>query len=161
MNGVNKVILIGNLGSDPEVRHLNTGSVVANFNIATSESYTNKNGERVTQTEWHRIELWDGLAKVAEQYLKKGQTVYIEGKIKTENWQDSDGNNRTTTRIRGLNLTMLGGRSVDQSDASGSPQNQQTTSVPATDPPSAAPASAAPVTDTPAAIEDDSDDLPF
>ena len=85
MNGVNKVILIGNLGSDPEVRHLSNGSVVANFNIATSESYTNKNGERVTQTEWHRIEIWEGLAKVAEQYLKKGQSVYIEGKIKTEN----------------------------------------------------------------------------
>ena len=110
MAGVNKVILIGNLGSDPEVRHLSTGSVVANFNIATSESYTNKNGERVTQTEWHRIELWDGLAKVAEQYLKKGQSVYIEGKLRTENWQDSDGNNRTTTRIRANNMTMLGGR---------------------------------------------------
>ncbi len=156
MNGVNKVILIGNLGSDPEVRHLSTGSVVANFNIATSESYNNKNGERVTHTEWHRIELWDGLAKVAEQYLKKGQTVYIEGKIKTENWQDSDGNNRTTTRIRGLNMTMLGGRSADQSVASESVQNQQTTSAPA-----AAPAAVAPVTDTPAPAEDDSDDLPF
>mgnify|MGYP002713317794 CR=1 FL=1 len=113
MAGVNKVILIGNLGSDPEVRHLSNGAVVANFNIATSESYTNKNGERVTQTEWHRIELWEGLAKVAEQYLKKGQTVYIEGKLKTENWQDSDGNNRTTTRIRGNNMTMLGGRNTD------------------------------------------------
>jgi single-strand DNA-binding protein len=110
MAGVNKVILIGNLGSDPEIRHLSSGSVVANFNIATSETYTNKNGERVTQTEWHRIELWDGLARVAEQYLKKGQMVFIEGKIRTENWQDSDGNNRTTTRIRGLNMTMLGGR---------------------------------------------------
>lgn len=118
MAGVNKVILIGNLGSDPEVRHLSSGSVVANFNIATSESYTNRNGERVTQTEWHRIELWDGLAKVAEQYLKKGNTVYIEGKLKTENWQDSDGNNRTTTRIRATNMTMLGGRSNDSGDQS-------------------------------------------
>lgn len=113
MAGVNKVILIGNLGSDPEIRHLSNGSVVANFNIATSESYTNKNGERVTQTEWHRIELWEGLAKVAEQYLKKGNSVYIEGKLRTENWQDSDGNNRTTTRIRGLNMTMLGGRNSE------------------------------------------------
>ena len=116
MAGVNKVILIGNLGSDPEVRHLSNGSVVANFNIATSESYTNKSGERVTQTEWHRIELWDGLAKVAEQYLKKGNTIYVEGKLKTENWQDSDGNNRTTTRIRALNMTMLGGRSGSQDE---------------------------------------------
>ncbi len=113
MAGVNKVILIGNLGSDPEVRHLSTGSVVANFNIATSESYTNKSGEKVTQTEWHRIELWDGLAKVAEQYLKKGNTVYIEGKLRTENWQDNDGNSRTTTRIRATNMSLLGGRNPD------------------------------------------------
>lgn len=155
MNGVNKVILIGNLGSDPEVRHLSSGSVVANFNIATSESYTNKNGERVTQTEWHRIEIWDGLAKVAEQYLKKGQTVYIEGKLKTENWQDNDGNNRTTTRIRGLNMTMLGGgRSSDQSGGGESQQAPQQASAPATSTPK--------VPATPAAqAEDETDDLPF
>ena len=162
MNGVNKVILIGNLGSDPEVRHLDNGSVVANFNIATSESYTNKNGERVTQTEWHRIELWEGLAKVAEQYLKKGQPVYIEGKIRTENWQDSDGNNRTTTRIRGMNLTLLGGRSSDQSGGGSSPQPQQTDAAPA--PASVANAPAAPTpptTNTPAQTEDETDDLPF
>ena len=151
MAGVNKVILIGNLGSDPEVRHLSNGSVVANFNIATSESYTNKNGERVTQTEWHRIELWDGLAKIAEQYLKKGQTVYIEGKLKTENWQDSDGNNRTTTRIRGLNMTMLGGRSADQSVSEVEPSSKQPN----------AQSTAAPVSNTPAPEEDDIDDLPF
>ena len=160
MNGVNKVILIGNLGSDPEVRHLSNGSVVANFNIATSESYTNKNGERVTQTEWHRIELWEGLAKVAEQYLKKGQTVYIEGKIKTENWQDSDGNNRTTTRIRGLNMTMLGGRSSDQSGGVSSPQQQTTASVPAPAPAANTPV-APPSTNTSAQAEDETDDLPF
>ncbi len=150
MAGVNKVILIGNLGSDPEVRHLSSGSVVANFNIATSESYTNKNGEKVTQTEWHRIELWDGLAKVAEQYLKKGQTVYVEGKLKTENWQDSDGNNRTTTRIRGLNLTMLGGKGSEHSgDNNETQQNDEP--APQVKPTS----SAAPQTD------DEVDDLPF
>lgn len=152
MAGVNKVILIGNLGSDPEVRHLSNGSVVANFNIATSESYTNKNGERVTQTEWHRIELWEGLAKVAEQYLKKGQSVYIEGKLKTENWQDSDGNNRTTTRIRGLNMTMLGGKNTsDQSVGNEGPPAQQTTSAPV----------AAPAQNTPAPSDEEVDDLPF
>jgi single-strand DNA-binding protein len=151
MAGVNKVILIGNLGSDPEVRHLSSGSVVANFNIATSESYTNKNGERVTQTEWHRIELWDGLAKIAEQYLKKGQTVYIEGKLKTENWQDSDGNNRTTTRIRGLNMTMLGGRSSDVSESNEDQNPQQHVSS----------SSTAPVSNTPPSEEEDIDDLPF
>lgn len=151
MAGVNKVILIGNLGSDPEVRHLSSGSVVANFNIATSESYTNKNGERVTQTEWHRIELWDGLAKVAEQYLKKGQMVYIEGKLKTENWQDSDGNNRTTTRIRGLNMTMLGGRSSDQSDSDANKPSQQRAPESTTSPQS----------NSSNTTEEDIDDLPF
>lgn len=153
MAGVNKVILIGNLGSDPEVRHLSNGSVVTNFNIATSESYTNKNGEKVTQTEWHRIELWEGLAKVAEQYLKKGQSVYIEGKLKTENWQDKDGNNRTTTRIRGLNMTMLGGKSSDQSGNNDNQQPQQQASAPA-----AAPAASTPA---PAQTDDETDDLPF
>jgi single-strand DNA-binding protein len=156
MAGVNKVILIGNLGSDPEVRHLSSGSVVANFNIATSESYTNKNGERVTQTEWHRIELWDGLAKVAEQYLKKGQSVYVEGKLKTESWQDSDGNNRTTTRIRGLNMTMLGGRNSDQSGGNTEQsQPQQNVSTPAAAAPPQAPSA------PPAPVEEETDDLPF
>lgn len=110
MNGVNKVILIGNLGADPEIRNLPSGTSVANFNIATSESYTNKNGERITQTEWHRIECWEGLAKVAEQYLRKGNPVYIEGKLRTEEWQDKEGNTRYTTKIRALNMTMLGSR---------------------------------------------------
>src|SRR5690606_31427151 len=110
MAGINKVILIGNLGADPEIRHLPNGSVVANFNMATSESYTNRNGEKVTQTEWHRIELWDTQAKLAEQYLKKGHSVYIEGKLKYDNWQDQDGNNRTTTKIRALSMQFLGGR---------------------------------------------------
>jgi single-strand DNA-binding protein len=108
MAGVNKVILIGNLGADPEMKYLEGGSVIARFNMATSESYT-KNGERITQTEWHRIELWDNLAKIAEQYLKKGDTAYVEGKIRTEEWLDKEGNNRTTMRIRGTNLTLLGG----------------------------------------------------
>ncbi|WP_017731042.1 single-stranded DNA-binding protein [Nafulsella turpanensis] len=110
MAGVNKVILIGNLGADPEIRNLPSGASVANFNMATSETYTNKNGEKVTQTEWHRVECWEGLAKIAEQYLRKGSSVYIEGKIRTEEWQDKDGNTRYTTRIRAQNMTMLGGR---------------------------------------------------
>jgi len=117
MAGVNKVILIGNLGADPEVRHLSTGSSVANFSIATSETYNNKSGEKVTQTEWHRIELWDGLAKIAEQYLKKGNSVYIEGKLRTEQWQDKDGVNKTTTKIRAINMTLLGGKPGSESNS--------------------------------------------
>ena len=133
MAGVNKVILIGNLGSDPEIRYLPSGSPVANFNIATSESYNNKNGERVTQTEWHRIELWDNLAKIAEQYLKKGDSVYIEGKLRTEEWTDKEGNKRNTVRVRGTSMTLLGGRNsgTDEGTATTSPvSNQPKTSTP-------------------------------
>lgn len=110
MAGVNKVILIGNLGADPEVKYLPSGSTVANIRLATTESYTTREGERVKQTEWHNVELWDGLAKIAEQYLKKGNSVYIEGKLKTESWQDNDGNTRSRTKVRGINMTLLGSR---------------------------------------------------
>lgn len=105
---VNKVILIGNLGRDPEVRHLENGAVVANFSIATSESYTDRNtGQRVENTDWHNIVLWRGLAEIAEKYLKKGQKVYIEGKLKTRSWQDKDGSTRYTTEVLGDQMTML------------------------------------------------------
>jgi single-strand DNA-binding protein len=106
---VNKVILVGNLGKDPEVRHLENGAAVANFSIATSETYKDrKTGEKVSQTEWHNIVAWRGLAEIAERYLKKGHKVYIEGKLKTRSWQDQDGNNRYSTEIITDNLTMLG-----------------------------------------------------
>ncbi len=108
MAGVNKVILVGNLGKDPEVRHLESGIAVANFSLATTETYKNKNGERVSQTEWHSIVLWRGLAEVAEKYLKKGHSIYIEGKLKTRSWDDKDGNKRYTTEIFGDNMVMLG-----------------------------------------------------
>ncbi len=127
MAGVNKVILIGNLGSDPEVRHLDGGSVVARFNIATSESFTNRTGERVDQTEWHRIELWDNLAKVAEQYLRKGNQVYVEGKLKTETWKDKEGIEKSGVRIRATSMTLIGGRpsSADDQDESFDASAQQ------------------------------------
>ena len=99
MAGVNKVILVGNLGKDPEVRHLDNGIAVANFSLATTESYTNKQGERVNQTEWHNIVLWRGLADVAEKYLKKGNSIYVEGKISTRKWEDKEGNTRYSTDI--------------------------------------------------------------
>lgn len=110
MSGVNKVILIGNLGKDPEVRTLDNGSKVANFSLATSESYKNKEGQKVTETEWHNIVLWRKLADIAELFLNKGSKVYIEGKIKTRAWDDKDGNKRYTTEIMGDSLTMLGKR---------------------------------------------------
>tara|TARA_B100001758_G_scaffold89397_1_gene76211 strand:+ start:1371 stop:1766 length:396 start_codon:yes stop_codon:yes gene_type:complete len=110
MAGVNKVMLIGNLGKDPEVRYLDSGVAVANFSLATTENYKNKEGERVSQTEWHNVVLWRGLAEVAEKWLKKGSSVYVEGKIRTRKWEDKEGNTRYSTEILGDNMTMLGGK---------------------------------------------------
>lgn len=109
MSGVNKVILVGRLGKDPEVRHLDNGASVANFPIATSEVYKDRNGQRVEQTEWHNIVLWRGLADVAEKYLKKGDMVYIEGKLRTRSYE-KDGVTRYNTEVVGDNMTMLGGK---------------------------------------------------
>jgi single-strand DNA-binding protein len=103
---VNKVILIGHLGKDPEVKYLDQNRAVANVTMATNERYTDRNGNKVEQTEWHNLEMWDGLAKIAEQYLKKGSLVYIEGKIKTEEWE-KEGVKQRTTRIRVNSMNML------------------------------------------------------
>ena len=114
---INKVILIGNLGKDPEIRHLESGVSVANYPIATSEVYKDrKTGEKVTQTEWHNIVLWRGLAEISEKYLKKGDKVYIEGKLRTRSWQDQEGNNRYTTEVIADNLTMLGKNSDNRQE---------------------------------------------
>lgn len=156
MAGVNKVILLGNLGSDPEVRSLPSGSKVATFNIATSEAYNNKEGQRVEQTEWHRIELWDGLANIAEQYLKKGRTVYVEGKIRTEEYTDKDGIVRRTTKIRGTSMTLVGGNPEN----SGASQSQAAYSAAPTPQPSR-PAPAPMPAPVPDFQEGDADDLPF
>ena len=105
---VNKVILIGNLGKDPEVRRLENGSVVANFSIATSEVYTDKaTGEKREVTDWHDIVVWRGLAEVTEKYLKKGYKVYVEGKLKKRSWQDKEGNTRYTSEILAEEMTIL------------------------------------------------------
>ena len=123
MAGVNKVILIGNLGKDPEVRYLDSGVAVANFSLATTESYKNKEGERVSQTEWHNVVLWRGLAEVAEKWLKKGSSVYIEGKIRSRKWEDKEGNTRYTTEILGDNMTMLGKK--DDNSAQSTPSSSE------------------------------------
>ncbi len=110
MAGVNKVILVGNLGKDPEVRYLEGGTAVANFSLATTESYKDKQGNRIEQTEWHNIVVWRGLAEVAEKYLKKGSQVYVEGKLRTRSYDDKDGVKRYSTEIVADNMTMLGGK---------------------------------------------------
>ena len=105
---VNKVILIGNLGRDPEIRHLESGVSIARFSIATSETFTDKNtGERRDVTDWHNIVCWRGLAKVAESYLKKGMKVYIEGKLKTRSWQDENNQTKYSTEVVADQMTML------------------------------------------------------
>lgn len=110
MKGINKVILVGNLGKDPEVRYLESKVAVCNFSLATSESYKDKTGNWVEQTEWHNIVLWRGLAEVAEKYLKKGSRVYLEGKIRTRSYDDKDGNKKYITEIVGDNMVMLDSR---------------------------------------------------
>ena len=124
---VNKVILIGNLGKDPEVRHLENGAVVANFSIATSESYTDKNtGQKVTNTEWHDIVVWRGLATIVEKYVKKGQKVFIEGKLRKRSWQDKENITRYTTEIIADELSILS-RPDHQKNTSKSPYNSEGT----------------------------------
>lgn len=123
MSGINKVILIGNLGKDPEVRYLDSGVAVANLSLATSENYKNKDGERVTQTEWHDVVLWRGLAEVAEKYLKKGSSVYVEGKLRTNKWVDKDENTRYKTEILADKLTMLGKSNSQESSIENSSED--------------------------------------
>ena len=120
---INKVTLIGHLGKDPEVRYLDKDRVVANLTLATNERYNDRNGNRVETTEWHNLEMWDGLAKVAEKYLKKGSLVYVEGKLKTEEWE-KDGIKRYTTRIRVTTMNMMV-RASNNSRETPSPQNQE------------------------------------
>ncbi len=127
---INKVILIGNLGKDPEVRHLENGAVVANFSIATSESYTDRNtGQKVTNTEWHDIVVWRGLATIVEKYVKKGHKVYIEGKLRKRSWQDKDNITRYTTEIVADELTILTRPELNKT-ASQAPYSSEETPTP-------------------------------
>jgi len=110
MAGLNKVILIGNLGRDPELRYTASGQAVANFTLATTESWTNKSGEREQRTEWHRIVAWARLAEICGEHLVKGKQVYVEGRIQTRDWEDKEGNKRKTTEVNAQQILMLGRR---------------------------------------------------
>ena len=114
MASVNKAILIGNLGRDPEVRYTPSGTAVANFSLATTENWTNKDGEKQSRTEWHRIEAWGRLGETCGEYLSKGSQVYIEGSIRTDEWEDQEGNKRQTTKIRAWRMQMLGSRAQSE-----------------------------------------------
>lgn len=145
---VNKVILIGNLGKDPEVRHLENGAIVANFPLATSEIYTDRTtGEKRENTDWHDVVVWRGLAEVAEKYLKKGYKVYVEGKLKKRSWQDKEGNTRYTTEVLGEELTIL-------SRPEGSEKQESKAPYPTND----GPAAPSPIQDL---LKDSPNDLPF
>ena len=108
MSGVNKVILVGNLGADPTMRSTSSGTAVVNFNVATSETFKNKNGEKETRTEWHRVVAWARLAEICNEYLKKGKQVYIEGRLQTRSWDDQSGVKKYSTEVVANNMVMLG-----------------------------------------------------
>jgi single-strand DNA-binding protein len=150
---VNKVILIGNVGADPAIRYLEGGIPVANLSIATTESYKNKNGERVDQTEWHNIVLWRGLAQIVEAYVKKGMLLYIEGRLRTRSWDDQNGVKRYTTEIYADTMQML---SRKREDSAAHVQGGSPVPTAATTP------TQSPVSDSPVTSADGADDdLPF
>ncbi len=141
---VNKVILLGNVGKDPEVRYLENGTAVANFSLATTENFKNKNGERVSNTEWHNIVVWRGLAEIAEKYVKKGSQLFIEGKITSRSWDDKEGNKRYTTEVVASNFQML-----DRKNSNNSDDNQNKAETPTA------------TVDNDINKKEESDDLPF
>ena len=162
MASVNKVILVGNLGRDPEMRYMPSGDAIANFSVATTDNWKDKNGQKQERTEWHRISMFGKLAEIAGEYLKKGSSVYIEGRLQTRKWQDKEGNERQTTEVVADRMQMLGGRSsgnayeaMDDMDQSAPPpqQQRQSASAPAQKP-VAAPASGS-------GFDDCEDDIPF
>ena len=163
MASVNKVIILGNLGRDPELRYTPSGSAVCNVSIATTRNWKSREGgERQEETEWHRVVFYDRLAEIAGEYLKKGRPVYVEGRLKTRKWQDKEGNERQTTEVVADRMQMLGGRSsgnayeaMDDMDQSAPPpqQQRQSASAPAQKP-VAAPASGS-------GFDDFEDDIPF
>ena len=120
MGSVNKAIIIGNLGQDPELRQTGSGASVCNLSVATNESYTRDDGTEVQNTEWHDVVAWEGLAEVCAKYLEKGSSVYIEGKLQTNEWTDRDGNERYSTEIKAQEVTFLG--SNDSQGGGGAPQ---------------------------------------
>jgi single-strand DNA-binding protein len=147
MSGVNKVILIGNLGADPDLRHTPSGTAVSNLRLATTEVFTTREGEKNKRTEWHRVVAFGRLAEICNQYLKKGRQVYIEGRLQTREWEDKNGDKRYTTEIVATNMTMLGGRGEGGGYAAEEAQSE----APADTADAPAPANAA----------DEDSDLPF
>ncbi|MBS1916303.1 MAG: single-stranded DNA-binding protein [Bacteroidetes bacterium] len=120
MRGVNRVMLIGNLGKDPDIQHLEGNIAVAKFSLATTETFKDRSGKLISQTEWHTVVLWRGLAELAQKYLHKGSLVYIEGRLRTRSWEDKEGNKKFATEVVGDNLIMLDKRSDGSNHSSAS-----------------------------------------
>ena len=160
MASINKVILIGNLGRDPEVRYTPSGAAVCNVTVATSRNWKDKNsGEKVEETEWHRVVFYDRLAEIAGEYLKKGRSVYVEGRLKTRKWQDKEGKDNYTTEIVADNMQMLGSREgMGGGDEGGS--RSDSSSRPAQRPAANKPA-ASPASKSSTGFDDMDDDIPF
>jgi single-strand DNA-binding protein len=135
MAGLNKVILIGNLGRDPELRYTASGQPVANFTLATTESWTNKSGEREQRTEWHRIVAWGRLAEICGEHMNKGKQVYVEGRLQTREWEDREGNKRRTTEVTANQVLMLGRRGESGSPSGPSETPEDPTPEPGSSPP--------------------------
>jgi len=156
MASINKVIIIGNLGRDPEVRHTPSGTAVCNMSVATTRAWKDKaSGDKVEETEWHRVTLYDKLAEIAGEYLGKGKPIYIEGRLKTRKWQDKDGKDNYTTEIIGETMQMLGGK-----DSGG--EGGQRSASPAPAPRSQAPAPrTAPAPAPQQGFNDDDSEIPF
>ena len=135
MASVNKVILVGNLGRDPELRYIQSGQAVANFSVATNEKWKDKEGNSQERTEWHRIIVWGKSAENCAQYLQKGRSVYVEGRLQTRDWEDREGNKRTTTEIGAQTVQFLGGRGGAGSEGSPPPEGPGDPGPPASDVP--------------------------
>lgn len=165
MASVNKVILLGNLGRDPEVRYLPSGDPIASVTIATSRRYKNKAGEMADETEWHRVTFFGRLAEIASQYLKKGNPVYVEGRIKTSKYTDKDGVEKYSTEIVANEMQLLGGREgrgePSQSEDDGGYSRQPPAARPAPAPARQAPVAAAPAARPASGFDDMDDDIPF
>ena len=155
MSSVNKVILIGNLGKDPEMRYLPSGEAIANFSVATSENWTDKtSGDKKEATEWHRVVFFGRTAEVIGQYVKKGSKIYVEGRLQTRKWQDKEGQDRYTTEVRGDVMRMLDKRG----DSSGPMDPDAASGEPRRSAPAKSAARAAPAT---SGFDDMDDDIPF
>lgn len=164
---LNKAILIGNVGGDPEIRTVGNGARVAQFSLATGRTWTDQSGAKQEKTEWHRCVVWNnargsGLADVVEKYVKKGEKIYVEGEIEYRQWQDKDGQTRYTTEIKVKELMLLGGRSGGGGMGDDMDSSPRRTAAPARPKAAAAPAAGGDdFSDFPGALEDEGDDLPF